>query len=299
MGGKYFTDTDQNTQTDQCRHHRNAGAPHMTYYDRNMDSRPGDWFVDTARRNPEALLVLAAGAALLMRGGSRSRSRVMAADYSSFSRDDREDRPDAYYGGGEEESYQSSRGGGLREKIGGAAAKAGEFTSGIGTQVAETSRSYAATVGQYAETGRRRVARQAYRARRHAGQTLHEQPLLVASLGLAAGAAIAAMLPRVEIEERALRPARDALGDAANRAAASLREAATDAGRRLQEGAADLGAAALKEAAQGAVRNFSEGPSSASGASARQRLETMAGAGLGGDGNTAAGPGRPGSVNGS
>jgi hypothetical protein len=270
----------------------------MTYYDRNTYSRPGDWLVDTARRNPEALLVLAAGAALLMRG-SRSRSRVMAADYSSYSRDDQEDRPDAYYGGGEEESYQGSRGGGLREKIGGAAAKAGEFTSGIGAQVAETSRSYAATVGEYAETGRRRVARQAYRARRHAGQTLHEQPLLVASLGLVAGAAVAAMLPRVGIEERALRPARDALGDAANRAAASLKEAASGAGRRLQEGAVDLGAAALKEAAKGAVRSFSESPSSASGASAGQRPETMSGAGLSGDGNMAAKPGQQGSVSGS
>jgi hypothetical protein len=267
----------------------------MTYYDRNTYTRPGDWLVDTARRNPEALLVLAAGAALLMRGGSRSRSRVMAADYSSYSRDDHEDRPNAYYGGGEEDAYQGGRGGGLREKIGGAAANAGEFTSGIGAQVAETSRSYVATAGRYAETGRRRVARQAYRARRHAGQTLHEQPLLVASLGLVAGAAVAAMLPRVEIEERALRPARDALGDAANRAAASLREAAGDAGRRLQEGAADLGAAALKEAAKGAVRNFSENPSSAAG----QRPETMAGTGVGSDGNMAARTGQPGSVSGS
>jgi hypothetical protein len=223
----------------------------------------------------------------------------MAADYSFYAREDHEDRPDAFYGGAEEESHQGSKVGGLREKISGAAATAGEFTSGIGAQVAETSRSYVTTAGRYAETGRRRVARQAYRARRRAGQTLHEQPLLVASLGLVAGAAVAAMLPRVEIEERALQPARDALSDVANRAAAGLKEAASDAGRRLQDGAVDLGAAALKEAAKGAVRNFSESSPNATGASGGQTLETMSGPGASDDGNIAARSGQPGSVSGS
>ena len=38
-------------------------------YDRYA-SNAGSWLMDTARRNPEALLVVAAGCALLMRGGS-------------------------------------------------------------------------------------------------------------------------------------------------------------------------------------------------------------------------------------
>jgi hypothetical protein len=96
------------------------------------------------------------------------------------------------------------------------------------------------------------VARQVHRAREHSGQALHEQPLLVASLGLVTGSAIAAM-PRVEVEERALRPARDALEEAANQASASLKEAASNAERRLKEGAADVSAAALKEVAKGAI----------------------------------------------
>ena len=32
----------------------------------------GEWLISTAKRNPEALLVLAAGCALLMRGGGSS-----------------------------------------------------------------------------------------------------------------------------------------------------------------------------------------------------------------------------------
>ncbi len=271
----------------------------MTYYDRNDYGGPGDWLVDTARRNPEALLVLAAGAALLIRGGSRSRSRAMAADYSAYSREDQEGRTDGYYGGTAEKPDEGSRGGGLRERMSGAASSAGEFTSGIGAQVAETTRSYVATAGRYADTGGRHVARQANRARRQAGQALHEQPLLVASLGLAAGAAIAAMLPRAEIEERALRPARDALGDAANRAAASLKEAASDAGRRLQEGAADLGASALKEVAKGAAKIFSKGSSSTTGASGGQPPGTVPGAGTSAGGNISATSAQPDGVSGS
>jgi hypothetical protein len=265
----------------------------MTYYDRNAYGRPGDWLVDTARRNPEALLVLAAGAALLMRGRNRSRSTPMRGEYRDYLGEDyREDREDAYYddASGQE---QRSRVGGLREAISDAAAAAGELTSGIGAQVSETTKSYAAAASRYADTGRRRLAHHADRARRQAGQALHEQPLLVASLGLAAGAAIAALLPRVEIEERALRPARDTLGDAANRAAASLKEAAGDAGRRLQEGAADLGAAALKEVAKGAVKHFSETSSSGAAASGGQ---TTASAVRGG--SMAAEPGRSGGVSG-
>lgn len=266
----------------------------MTYYDRNAYGRPGDWLVDTARRNPEALLVLAAGAALLMRSRNRSRSTSMRGEYRDYSGEDyyREDRQDAYSGDASGQE-QRSRVGGLREAISGAAATAGELTSGIGAQVSETTKSYAAAATRYADTGRRRLAHHADRARRQAGQALHEQPLLVASLGLAAGAAIAALLPRVEIEERALRPARDALGDAANRAAASLKEAAGDAGRRLQEGAADLGAAALKEVAKGAVKRFSEASPSGAAASGGQ---TTASAVRGG--SMAAEPGRSGGVSG-
>ena len=45
----------------------------------NSYGQPVDWLIATARRNPEAFLVLAAGAALLMRGRGSSPNR--APDY--------------------------------------------------------------------------------------------------------------------------------------------------------------------------------------------------------------------------
>ena len=43
------------------------------YMDTDRYSRAGDWLIGTAKRNPEALLVLAAGCALLLRSGKNSR----------------------------------------------------------------------------------------------------------------------------------------------------------------------------------------------------------------------------------
>jgi hypothetical protein len=158
----------------------------------------------------------------------------------------------------------------LQEKVSGAAEAAGEYASGVTERVYETASSYASAASQYADAGRRRLTRQAYRASRQAGHMLHEQPLAVASLGLAAGAAIAALLPRMEMEERALRPAREALADAASRATDSAKEAASEAGRRLQQKATDIGTTALKEAAREAVQNFTSSGSS-TGSPGRQQ----------------------------
>ena len=47
----------------------------MSRYPQDDFSAPvGDWIMNTVRRNPEGLLVLAAGCALLMRGGSAKTS---------------------------------------------------------------------------------------------------------------------------------------------------------------------------------------------------------------------------------
>lgn len=237
----------------------------------------GDWLMSTARRNPEAILVLAAGLALLMRGGSRARRRYAVEENRGASMD--VSREGEY----EDEGRQRrSAVGGVRSRLSGVAETAGEYASGVTERVYETAAdvtgrvyetagSYASAVSEYADAGRRRLTRQASRAGRQAyrmgnqaGEMLHEQPLAVAALGLAAGAAVAAFLPRVEMEERALRPARDALADAAGRAVESVKEAATDAGRRLQDRAADLGAQALKDAARGAVQSFASGASGSS-----------------------------------
>ncbi len=239
-----------------------------SYMDAGMDA--GEWLMSTARRNPEAILVLAAGVALLMRRGSRARTRHSIEENRGASMD-------VYQEGQYEEDHRARRSPirAVRKTISSVAETAGEYASDVTERVYETAGSYASTVAEYAEAGRRGVTRQAYRAGRRAyrvgnqaGEMLHEQPLAVAALGLAAGAAVAALLPRIEMEERALRPARNALADVADRAVESVKEAASDAGRRLQDRAADIGAEALKEAARGAVQSFASGGSSSSDQSA-------------------------------
>ena len=68
---------------------------------------------------------------------------------------------------------------------------------------------------------------------------LREQPLAIAVLGLAAGAAAAALLPASEMEGRALSPARDKLAGAANRTADAFKEAAVDMGREIKANVTD------------------------------------------------------------
>jgi hypothetical protein len=50
-------------------------------------SQAGDWVVGTARRNPEALLLLAAGCVLLMRSGGGKKS-VPRREHDPFPRPD-------------------------------------------------------------------------------------------------------------------------------------------------------------------------------------------------------------------
>src|SRR4029077_2334677 len=47
--------------------------------------RAGDWLIGTAKRHPEAVLVLAAGCALLMRGGGGSPQGTSNSDESAGS----------------------------------------------------------------------------------------------------------------------------------------------------------------------------------------------------------------------
>jgi hypothetical protein len=76
---------------------------------------------------------------------------------------------------------------------------------------------------------------------------LREQPLALVVLGLAAGAAIATLLPATEVEERTLAPARDAIAGVAGKVGDNLIAAASDAGQRLTLGIAERAADGLKE----------------------------------------------------
>jgi hypothetical protein len=73
---------------------------------------------------------------------------------------------------------------------------------------------------------------------------LREQPLAVAVAGLAAGVAVAALLPATRMENQAFGGARDALADAAGKAGERMMEAAGKAGERLKEAADERGLSA-------------------------------------------------------
>ena len=103
-------------------------------------------------------------------------------------------------------------------------------------------------------------------AGRRAGETLEEAPLLVLAAGIAAGAAIAALLPRSRTEARLLRPVTDRARETARTAV----QAAKDAGQgRLDE----LGLTRRK--GSDAIRSILEGASDAAKASAQAALGTV------------------------
>ena len=115
--------------------------------------------------------------------------------------------------------------------------------------------------------GARQKSIEAYSdARTRAGDALEEAPLIALAGGLAAGALIAALLPRSRTEERLLRPVANRAKDTAKAAAL----AAKDAGRsRLDE----LGLTTNRGA--DAVRSIINGAQEALRASAQAAVGTV------------------------
>ncbi len=103
-------------------------------------------------------------------------------------------------------------------------------------------------------------------AGRRAGEALEETPLFVLAAGLAAGAAIAALLPRTRAESKLMRP----VTDRARETAKTAYNAARDAGRgRLDE----LGL--TRDRGSDAVRSIIDGARDAAKASAQAAFETV------------------------
>ena len=103
-------------------------------------------------------------------------------------------------------------------------------------------------------------------ARDNVSDTLSEAPLLALAGGIAAGALIAALLPRTESETRALRPTARRVKDSAQAAFDAARDTGT---RRLDE----LGL--NREKAADTVRSLFQGVSDAAKASAEAGVEAV------------------------
>ena len=210
----------------------------------------GEWLVGTARRNPEALLLLAAGCALLMRRGGRDAVRSQAPT--------RPREGDRYAPA----SDASSVGQGLSRT----AEKAADYASDIKDKVSDTASSYADSVSEFAADARRNFSEGSERLRRQAQSTfdtsmdrvLRDQPLAIAVAGLAAGAAIAAVFPATDMENRALGGAHEALTGAVDQAGKSVMGAASKAGEHLKAAAEEKGLTAqgLKDLAGDVADTF-------------------------------------------
>ena len=210
--------------------------------------------VGAVKNHPEGLLLLAAGCALLMRS-SGAPSSLRSRGAHSYGRND------STQSGGEPRTRT------VGERLSTAARSTGDYVSDIGESVAETASSYASSVSSYADdVGRATVERsgrlvqQAQSSVRDTiGQVVQEQPLVVALVGVAAGAAVAAAFPATDLENRTLGPTGERLRDAAGRAGEQLKDAATKAGQRLAAAADERGlnTEGLKEVARDVGETFS------------------------------------------
>ena len=119
------------------------------------------------------------------------------------------------------------------------------------------------------DPGKRERAIQAYDdARERAGDAFDQAPLIAVAGGLAAGALIAALLPRTRTEEKLLRPVTDRARETARAAA----RAAKDAGQIRME---ELGL--TKDKGRDTVRQIIDSARDAAKASADAALSTARG----------------------
>jgi hypothetical protein len=211
----------------------------MTYQSGTGGAGMSDWLLGTVKQNPEGLLLLAAGAVLLMRKSTPSRTYQAETPH-----------------------FQQSGG------FGEAATDMPESGRGFAQQLKETASSVASSASEYAEQAGRKVGTQSQRIASSAQSTLQtsvnrilqEQPLLVAVAGIAAGAAIAAAFPATAIERQTLGPIGDQLSDAASRVGGQLQEATAKAGETLRSAVEERGlnADGLKEVVTDAAGAFSD-----------------------------------------
>jgi cell division septum initiation protein DivIVA len=210
--------------------------------------------IDTVTRNPEGLLLLAAGVALLLRSGRGRSARSSRAEVPWNEGRDQNARSQHH-----RKATQTDT---IRENVGEAARRAGEYVSQATDKLSETARSYASSAAEYADDTSQaamdRSRRMAEQARETADYIVREQPLAVAVMGVLSGAAIAAVFPPTRIERRTLGEVGERLHSAAGAAGEQVMEAGMKVGERLGEMAKERGLTAegLKEAAREVGETF-------------------------------------------
>lgn len=207
----------------------------------------GEWVLNTIKQNPEGILLLAAGAVLMMRNSTSASEAPVSGSVASAG---------ALHTGNTSSGPNSS-----------AATTVKEAASDIAAQTRETVTSYASSASEYAGQARRAVGEGTERAvqqtrsafQRAINRVVQDQPLAVALAGLAAGAAVAAAFPATDLERQALGPIGERASDAAERVGGQLRQATVKVGQKLKSEAEERGlnAEGLKEVASEVASTFS------------------------------------------
>ena len=207
----------------------------------------GEWVLNTIKQNPEGILLLAAGAVLMMRNSTSASEGLASGSVASAG---------ALHTGNTSSSPISS-----------AASTVKEAASDIAAQTRETVTSYASSASEYAGQARRAVGKGTERAVQQTrsafqgaiNRVVQDQPLAVALAGLAAGAAVAAAFPATDLERQALGPIGERASDAAERVGGQLKQATVKVGQKLKSEAEERGlnAEGLKEVASEVASTFS------------------------------------------
>jgi ElaB/YqjD/DUF883 family membrane-anchored ribosome-binding protein len=185
----------------------------------------GDWLLNAVKHNPEGLLLLAAGAVLMMRKTSLTEGTSdTVSQAASQVRDD-------------VSSYANK----AREGAASVASTASDYAS----QAKSAASDYASQIGE----GSERIVRKSKSALQNTvSRIVQDQPLAVAMAGLAAGAAVAAVFPATEIEKQTLGPLREEVSEQAGRLGERMKDATAKAGEKLKDVAQERGMSAVKEA---------------------------------------------------
>jgi len=227
----------------------------MNNYSNSPSFGSADWLMSAVKKNPEGLMLLAAGCALLLRSGRRSaqESRYVSGQYQR-------------YPGSQARYDESDQDWKMREGMSRAADTARGYLSdtaeNVGKTLSETTDRYVSAAGDYAEGARRTIVDQSGRMVEQAQSTIErivrEQPLAVAIAGLAAGAAVAAAFPATRFEREMLGPTGERLSEAVSDAGERLSDAASAASDRLRTAADEKGLnkEGLKEVARDVAGSF-------------------------------------------
>jgi ElaB/YqjD/DUF883 family membrane-anchored ribosome-binding protein len=223
-----------------------------------LSPNAGEWLVEAAKKNPEGLLLLAAGACLLLRSKSGQTERRSPSHASQHD-------PGQH---GASRRGSSQRSSSQRSSVEQGLDDAREFASDAANRAKDAAETIATSARNYASQAARTVGEQSERVAQRAQSTatatinriLQEQPLAIAAAGVAAGAMVAAVLPATDFERAHLGPYGEQLTDAAQRMGGQFKDATAKAGEALKTAAEERGLTAdgLKEVASEVASTFGE-----------------------------------------